>query len=822
MRFIYHLALVFLCSININAQRLYRFNDHGKTTTKTFDLIDTELNLSFDFKTQTVNGEAWLKLSPHFDATNKLQLDAKSMTVFKVKSNNKDLKFYNTGNKLNIDLPLVYQKKDTLNIYIQYKGNPNKIKNKGGVAITDNKGMYFINPLEKNINKPTQIWTQGEPEQNSVWFPTIDKPNQKSTQKITLTVPSKYKTLSNGLLINQQENTNGTRTDVWQQTLPHAPYLFFVGVGDFEIIKDTWQGKEVSYYVEPKYKDTALELFKNTKEMLTFFSELTGVNYPWDKYSQIIVRDYVSGAMENTGAVVHSEQAMQSKGELSERNEWETVIAHEMFHHWFGDLVTAESWANITVNESFANYSEYLWLEHKYGSLRAQEHLLSTRNAYLNKKTVAQNYNKHLVRYNYGQEDEVFDVISYHKGGLILHMLRDYLGDDKFFAGFKEFLEKNKFSTAEAQQLRLAMEKVSGEDLMWFFSQWYYSKGHPKLNVTHYKNEITKELIINVQQQEKEFDFPLSIDIYYPKSKQSVKVFVTEKQQEFKFPLEDKVVLVKVDANHSLLSEITVTNEVSDQELIVQYTRSKHYIDRINALKKLKLKQTKKQVFNTFFKAMNDEYDMIQAYAIENINLSGKYGKKKVIKKLELLSKNINPNIAGAAISTLGKLVDTGYTSIFEKGIQNISPKVKGNSLLALYYIDKKLAYSYANKLPSQIKDIISRPLLEIYIEEKNEKQISFVAKYLFRGVYASKEEKDKQKFKQAFEWVSATNNIEAIKALVNDFVKKGLLYKNYNYHIVAREDLRKVFAKQNLLKNKNKAKILAIIEAGMVKLSAP
>ncbi len=819
MKIFTNTLFILLVSYTLQAQRLYRFNDNGKSSTKEFDLIDTKLDLRFNFEDQTVDGEARITLKPHFDATNKVQLDAKSMNIYFVKSGIKELKFYNSGEKLNIELPKVYTQKDTLELYIKYKGNPNTIQNTGGVAITDNKGLYFINPTGDDKTKPTQIWSQGEPEQNSVWFPTIDKPNQKSTQEIRLTVPAKYTTLSNGKLISQTNNINGTRTDYWKQSLPHAPYLFFVGVGDFAVIKQTWRGKEVNFYVEPKYKDTASELFKNTTEMLSFFSDLTGIEYPWDKYSQMIVRDYVSGAMENTGAVIHAEQAMLSKGELTERNTWETIIAHEMFHHWFGDLVTTESWANITVNESFANYSEYLWLEHKYGKYRAEEHMLKTRSAYLNKRALEENYEKHLVRYNYNKKDNVFDVVSYNKGGMILHMLRNYLGDAKFFAGLNKYLTTHQFKAAEAHNLRLALEEVSGEDLMWFFSQWYHSNGHPRLKVTFNEDVLSEKYIIKITQTQKEFDFPLLIDIYTKKGKQSLKVFMDAKEKKFEFPLTDAVKLVKVNADHVLLAEIE-TPKLSEKELIYQYTHVDTYVDKLEALEQLKDLQDKKEVFAVFETAMFDDYDRIQMFAIDHINLSGKFNKKKTIQKIVKLSKSNNPNVAASAIGILGKLVNKEYLDIFKKGIKSESPTVKGNSLLGMYYVDKKTAVKYANELPNEIKNVIYVPLLKIYLDEKKEENVSFVAKYTLTGMYFIQDEKLKKKFEEGFKWVAKTNSIEAIEVLVNDFVKTGLRYKKYNFNYTTIKLLREVIDKQNEVNNPNKDSIISILKQGINKLA--
>ncbi|WP_010135850.1 M1 family metallopeptidase [Ochrovirga pacifica] len=819
------IALLFFIVItytNLQAQRLYRYDDNGKTSTKELDLIDTKLDLSFNFKDQTVNGKAWIALKPHFDSTDQIQLDAKGMNIYEVKEAGTPVKYYNTKEKLNISLTKKYTKSDTIQLYIKYRGNPNKIEKVDGVAITDNKGMYFINPLGTDKDKPTQIWTQGEPEQNSTWFPTIDKPNQKTTQQITLTVPSKYKTLSNGNLISQKENNDGTRTDVWKQTLPHAPYLFFVGVGEFKVVKDSWKGKLVDYYVEPDYSlEAAKELFKNTPEMLTFFSELTGVEYPWDKYSQVIMRDFVSGAMENTGAVIHSETAMLTEGELLEENTWERVIAHELFHHWFGDLVTTESWANLTLNESFANYSEFLWEEFKYGKDAANDHLKTTRDAYLNKNRLKENYDKHLVRYNYNKVDDVLDVVSYNKGGMVLHMLRNYLGDDKFFAGLKKYLQENKFKAAEAHQLRLALEEVSGEDLLWFFSQWYYNYGHPRLKVTYQNDLLGNKIKVKVTQLEKEFDFPIQITVYKSKQKDVFDVFMNGKEKTFEFPFENEkdIKLIKVNSNHVLLAEIT-TPELTTEQWVYQYNNVKHFEDRIEALEQLKDKQEEKEVFETFVNALEDPYHVIQSYALENINLSDKHKKKKIIQKIERLANSENVNVAASAISILGKLVNRDYLPIFKKGIDSKSPKMKGNSLLAMYYIDKELAKKVSEKLPNDVKDVIYVPLLKMYLEDRKEEHVSFVAKYLLTGMYFIQDEKFKKDFEDAFDWVAKTNNKEAIRVMVDDFVKNGLKYKAYNFNFECIRLLREVISKQKSSSNSNKKEILSILEEGVRKLA--
>ncbi len=335
------------------------------------DLVHTKLDVRFDYTKSYMYGKAWITLKPHFYPTDSLTLDAQGMEIKEVAlfkgGQTLPLKYNYDGSTLFIHLDKTYRNSENYSVYINYTARPNELKTQGSAAITDAKGLYFINPLGADKDKPTQIWTQGETESNSAWFPTIDKPDQKSTEEISMTVPSKYVTLSNGKLVSQVKNTDGTRTDNWKMDLPHSPYLFFMGVGDYAIVHDTYKGKDVNYYVEPDYAPVARRIFGLTPEMMGFYSRILGVEYPWVKYSQMTARDYVSGAMENTTATLHTDALQQDARQLTDGNKYEEYVAHELFHQWFGDLVTTESWSNLTVNESFANFSETIWAEYKHG-----------------------------------------------------------------------------------------------------------------------------------------------------------------------------------------------------------------------------------------------------------------------------------------------------------------------------------------------------------------------------------------------------------------------------------------------------------------------
>ena len=258
--------ITFLFTLTLFSQSVtYRGEDD-----KVHDLIHTKLKVDFNFKEKELNGEEWLTIKPHFYEVAKVTLDAKAMIIHKITMNNQALDYNYDDFELIIDLPRIYKRTEEFTIYIKYTARPEKVKQKGSTAITAAKGLYFINPTGLDKNKPTQIWTQGETESSSCWFPTIDSPNQKTSQELYITVPNKYVTLSNGKLEKQTNNSNGTRTDYWNFTQKHAPYLFFMGVGEYEIVKDTYKNIPVDYYVEKKYAPYAKDIFGKTPEMLGF------------------------------------------------------------------------------------------------------------------------------------------------------------------------------------------------------------------------------------------------------------------------------------------------------------------------------------------------------------------------------------------------------------------------------------------------------------------------------------------------------------------------------------------------------------------------
>ena len=691
-------------------------------------LVHTKLDVSFDYAKSQLNAKEWLTLKPHFYPTDSVLLDAKGMDLKQVSIingvNKKPLKYTYDSMQLNIKLDKTYTRNDKYTLYIEYTAKPNDLKTEGSAAITDAKGLYFINPTGEDKNKATQIWTQGETEASSVWFVTIDKPNQKTTQEMYMTVPAKYVTLSNGLLKSQKKNLDGTRTDYWKMDQPHAPYLFFMGVGDYAIIKDApYKGKEVSYYVEKEYAPYAKGIFGNTPEMMKFFSDKLGVDYPWDKYSQIVGRDYVSGAMENTTATLHQESAYQNNRQLADGNAWEETIAHELFHQWFGDLVTAESWSNLTVNESFANYSEYLWDEYKYGKDYADAHNYSDMQGYIMSGSEAKN----LVRYHYSNKEDMFDAVSYSKGGRILHMLRNYIGDDAFFKSLNLYLTQNKYKTGEAAQLRLAVEEVTGKDMNWFWNQWYYGSGHPKLKIS-YNSEIpglanTTEVVIEqTQKTGKVFTLPVAVDVYTNGKAERYNVWVKNVKDTFYFKTATKPELVNVDAEKILLAE--KTDNKTEQHYQAQWKYATTYLDRREALDYFA-----KKTMPEISKGLTDKFAGLRQYTLQKIAATPYKADPVVLETIENMAKKDRDNkTKAAAISYLAKNGGAKYLSIYQAAVNDYSYSVAGAGLKGLVALDAANAYFLAKKYSNDAKGPLGATVTDILISQGTEADFDFIA----------------------------------------------------------------------------------------------
>ncbi len=701
---------------------------------KEHDLIHTRLEMAFDWSKRRVHGKATLTLRPWFYPTDRLTLDAKNFDIHYVAlAGKKDTLRYSYDNEqLRIYLDRTYTRRDTFHVVIHYTAKPEERESFGGsAAITSDKGLYFINPDGADPNKPRQIWTQGETESSSYWFPTLDKPNQRCTQEIFLTVEDRYKTLSNGVLKSSRKNPDGTRTDYWVLDQPHAPYLFMVAVGEYAVVKDRWRNIPLEYYVEPQYEAYARDIFPHTAEMLELFSRKLDYPYPWPKYAQVVVRDFVSGAMENTTAVVFANFVQKNRRALLDQHkENERIVAHEMFHHWFGNLVTAESWANLTLNEGFANYAEYLWFEHKYGREEADFHLFNERQGYFGS---AQGGGHPLIHFGYDNREDMFDAHSYNKGGAVLHMLRHQVGDEAFFAALSHYLKKNAYSDVEAHHLRLAFEEVTGQDLSRFFNQWFFSAGHPKLTIEYGWDEEARQAVVTLTQTQEPdegvpyvFDLPMYVDVYEREGEQPTRhaIRLTKRSQTFTFPASQKPACINVDAEKTLLAE--KDDRHTPEEWAFLYRNGPLWQDRLEAL--MGLQSEESPLYTAIMReALSDRHWVLRLSALFQADMEDPDCVSTVARMAE---NEPDPTVRAQAIELLGNLEEVHFRPIFEKGLQpETSYKVLSASLSALAKVDAEAALRAAPTCcEKELHENIATTIANLYADHPDPGQAAWFA----------------------------------------------------------------------------------------------
>jgi aminopeptidase N len=765
------------------------------------DILHTRLDVSFDWTNSRLNGKAQLTVKPYFYATDKLFLDArgfeiKSIQVFEAAkpATTKPLgnvatvfgnmvtgsSFVYENDSIKINLGKKFTANEQYQVVIEYIAKPNELKKGGSNAITEDKGLYFINPSGENLFKMPQIWTQGETQASSAWFPTIDSPNEKMTQDIYMTVQDRFTTLSNGLLVESKKSADGTRTDHWQLNEPHSPYLAMMAVGEFVKVTDTpWNGKEVSYYVEKLYANHAKAIFGDTREMIDFFSNKLGVPYAWPKYAQIAVRDYVSGAMENTSATLHGDfMVYQTTRETQDEKKGNDVIAHELFHQWFGDFVTAESWSNLPLNESFATYGEYLWNEYKEGRDAADNHHLMSRMGYM-----ASEKEKMVIRYHYEDKEEMFDGFSYNKGGQILHMLRKAVGDEAFFASLKKYLTDNQYKPAEIHHLRLAFEEVTGQDMNWFFNQWFLSKGRPKLNASWSFENGVVELTLKQKQDTSLYPIytlPLDVDVYANGKVQRHRILFTKTTQKFRFNADGRPNLVNVDGERQLLCDWE--DYKTDAELLFQFKNAPLFEDRLEAIKKLEGKLDNEQNFALYKEAaLNDKYHAIRLAAMRRL-LKAPAPKMPEVKAvlIGMYQKDTYSKNRAAALGALNNLfgADTDVKALIESAFNESSYAIIGEALEALTVSNPKLAMEKAKNLEQLDGRDIIFPIAALYANHGSDDQIRYfhnMVQYMTgfeMMTFVANYGKAAKRCERSESAISAVQDLESLSKGANRFTK--------------------------------------------------
>lgn len=705
------------------------------TNTVLHDVKHVKLDVSFDWIKKHLLGKEWITLQPRFYPQSKLFLNARGMQINDVqltdgKNTIKKLEFSYANDSLSISLDKTYSRDEKYTLFIDYVAKPDELVKLGGsAAINSDKGLYFINADGKDPNKPTQLWTQGETQSNSVWFPIIDSPNQRMTQELSMTVDTSFVTLSNGALISTVFSVDKKmRTDTWKMTLPHAPYLTMMAVSNYKVVKDKWKNMEVNYYVDATHEQYAKQIFNHTPEMIQFFSDRL-IEYPWEKYAQVIAHDYVSGAMENTTASLFGEFVQKTSRELIDETN-DDIVAHELIHQWFGDYVTCESWSNIPLNEGFATYGEYLWNEYKYGRDHADYTGLQDLNSYLSEAKYKQ---ENLIRFHYDAREEMFDGHSYAKGGRILHMLRKHVGDDAFFASLRKYLNDNKFTAVEAHNLRLAFEAVTGQDLNWFFNQWFFASGHPDIEISYnYIDSLKMQEVTIEQKQNLEktplYKLPLAIDIYESGKPKRVNIIAENKKDIFLFDCLVKPDVVNVDAEKQLLC--TKNDNHTTEEWFFLFYNAPLYLDRWESFQKIsKLVPDNEDAVALVRKALADGHYSVRTAAVKTIEKLTREQKDKLKSLLlQMAQTDLKSSVRNSAVSSLAKNFEgADIKEMLLHAVNDSSYNVMSTALTKYVELNHKEGMVLANRFETDNNPNVIIALANIYTEHGDDTNFDYL-----------------------------------------------------------------------------------------------
>ncbi len=545
------------------------------------------LDLVLDLPNRSYQGTCSIRLNPVRSNLESLTLDAVNLAIDAVKIGKTKQDFDYDGEQLHIRLSKPTQAGKPITLAIAYR------------VEQPQRGLYFIGPDSHYPHKPTQVWTQGEDEDSRFWFPCFDYPGQLATSEIRVRVPKPYQAISNGTLLSVQEDGDD-KIFHWSQQEVHPTYLMTLAVGDFAEIQDEWNGKPVTYYVEKGREEDARRTMGKTPRMIEFFSEKYGYPYPYPKYAQVCVDDFIFGGMENTSTTLLTDRCLIDERAALDNRSSESLVAHELAHQWFGDLVVIKHWSHAWIKEGMASYSEVMWTDAEYGPEDAAYYRLNEARSYLAEDR--SRYRRPIVTHVYREAIELYDRHLYEKGSCVYHMIHAELGDELFWRAIHTFVQDNAHCTVETVDLLRAIDKATGRNLLFLFDQYVFRGGHPDYKVAYSWDGDSKLAKITVTQTQVKdgdtspqsglFDLKLPIAFGFVKSSsrrktpaqptfQTFTVRVHEREQAFYFPLPEKPSFVSFDQGNHFLK--TVQLEFGLPELKAQLQHDPDPISRIYA-----------------------------------------------------------------------------------------------------------------------------------------------------------------------------------------------------------------------------------------------
>ncbi|MCS6873189.1 MAG: DUF3458 domain-containing protein [Pyrinomonadaceae bacterium] len=535
------LLFIFFVFYEIQKAEVVDFESLSKKFDKkrTYDVQHYKIKIEFDRGKKQVFGDVTIQLKPLEDGFSIVELDAAGLEYrFVGFESEVALRYEQKGEKLKIYLDRSYSNKETISIRVVYSCRPKK-------------GVYFVEAEKRNgYIRDAQIWTQNEPEEAHHWLPSYDFPDDKATSEQIITVLPDETVIGNGELLSVSES-EGKKTFHYRMNVPHSVYLISFVVGKYVKLADFYRDIPLGFYVYPQTEWVVPKAFSKTKDMFRIFEQLTGMPYPFNKYDQTIVARFRFGGMENITATTLADTEIFAVNFLP--NEIEDLVAHELAHSWFGNLVTCQNWAELWLNEGFASFMEAAYRERMYGRKDYMRKIKEDAQRYFAYERV--NKNRHgLFNQLARPDDSIFNPIPYQKGSAFLHTLREQVGDAAFWKAVQKYLQRHKFGNARTSNLKRVFEEVSGQNLDWFFYQWVYMAGFPQVEVkpVYYKNRKRLEITFTQKQTVEElvpqaFILPLEIELQDSKGKKLEKIRLSKRTEKFSFKMVEKPQTIVID-----------------------------------------------------------------------------------------------------------------------------------------------------------------------------------------------------------------------------------------------------------------------------------
>jgi aminopeptidase N len=678
-----------------------------------YDQRNIKLDLHFDWQKQQAIGIETITLAPTVRDLKSVILDAGYMTFESAKlAKGTPLTFGydDQKQKLSISLDRAYQPDEEITILISYHTNkpPAEV-----TALIGGGGLNFIMPRPDDPTRPKQAWSQGEAEANHFWFACFDHPNDFVTSEIVATVEKPLSVVSNGKLIGMKDNSDGTRTFDWKIDVPHATYLTSIVVGEFAPVAGEYAGIPVVTNVYPNELEAGKVTAARLPDMVKFFSEKTGVKYPYAKYAQTTVRDF-GGGMENISATTQTDNMIHdARTELDQTSD--SLESHELAHQWFGDYVTCRSWSDIWLNESFATYFQAMWDEQHLGH---DDFLYSDVKANQDQYYAAwaRHQRRPIVTKNYANPDAVFDIYAYPRGGAVLHMLRTFLGEDNWWRSINHYLTKYAHQPVETAQFRIAIEETTGQPMDWFFDEWVYKMGHPVFHVTQNYDATNKQLLLKVRQEQQPdpeseypqvglFQTPVDIQIGTATNTRVERVQIEPKEEQtFKFAVDSEPLLVGFDYGGTLIKELIF--EKTTGQLLYQASTDKDVLGRVWAISQLTTRMNDDKTSATDRDAIRKSLSVVATkdgfWGARFDAVAALSGSKEAKDALLAATKDANGRVRSRAVTSLAATKDATLADTYSQLLSDQSYSVIRATAVALGQTKSSAAYDALTRLIDQ------------------------------------------------------------------------------------------------------------------------